>query len=399
MRSLLILVALAAAAADEGLVPLFDGKTLEGWEVCNGFATYRVEDGAIVGTTAEGSPNTFLCTNKEYGDFILEFEVKVDPVLNSGVQIRSRRYPADTEAWFVDGGKVQKHKHAAGRFYGYQVEISTEKEGTSGGIYDEARRGWIHNISSDPQASKAFRDNQWNRYRIVAAGDSIKTWVNGVPCADVVDPLDQSGYIGLQVHAFKGAKPAQVRWRSIRIKDLGRHVWKPLWNGESFEGWTPSGGGEWTIEDGAIHAKSAPNDTRVGFMISDRSFKDLTARVKFKMVKGNSGFFVRADQTTLAAYEVEIGEDKRTGGLWETGGRNWVTGPEDNLAVKTGDWNELTASLHGRRIVFHVNGVKTVDLLNDTAGRLDGHIALQAHGSKWPTEVWFKDIEVLEPGK
>ncbi len=388
--------ALSLCGADDGFVPLFDGKTLRGWEVCNGYATYQVEDGAIVGTTAEGSPNTFLCTKKEYGDFILEFEVKVDPALNSGVQIRSHRYPADTVVRVVENGKVVEHKQEAGRFYGYQVEISNEASATSGGIYDEARRGWLHDISSDPQARVAFKDNEWNRYRVAAVGDSIKTWVNGVPCADLVDPLDQSGFIGLQVHAIEGSRRLQVRWRNIRIKDQGRHVWRRVWDGKTLNGWTKRGGGAWTIEDGALHAVGTTADPRVGFLVSDRDFGDVTARIQLKILKGNSGFFLRADKETLAAYEVEIGADKRTGGFWETGGRNWVTGPEDNLAVKAGEWNEMTASLNGHRIVFHVNGMKTVDLANDTAGRIEGRLALQVHG-KWDTDVWFKDIEVLEP--
>ncbi len=96
---------------------------------------------------------------------------------------------------------------------------------------------------------------------------------------------------------------------------------------------------------------------------------------------------------------MEIDSEKRTGGLWEVRGRNWVTGPEDNAAVRPDEWNELSASLHGDRIVFHVNGVKTVDLPNDTQGRKEGHLALQAHGSKRPTEVWFKDIAILQPVK
>jgi hypothetical protein len=113
-------------------------------------------------------------------------------------------------------------------------------------------------------------------------------------------------------------------------------------------------------------------------------------------LKGNSGFFVRADREKLAAYEVEIDEMARTGGFWETGGRNWVTGPEDNASVVPNEWNELTASLYGHRIVFHLNGVKTVDLPDDVRGRLEGHLALQAHGRR-PTDVWFKDVEILLP--
>jgi len=169
---------------EEGMVPLFDGRTLNGWKQLNGKATYKVEDGMIVGTTVPGSPNSFLCTTKNYGDFILEFEVKVDPELNSGVQIRSHQYEHDVTVHTMGSRGPVTRSWKAGRVHGYQVEISNEATGTSGGIYDEARRGWLANIKDDPAASKAFKDNQWNKYRIEAIGDSIKTFVNGVPCAD-----------------------------------------------------------------------------------------------------------------------------------------------------------------------------------------------------------------------
>jgi hypothetical protein len=396
--ALLAAAALAAAPpAPKPFVPLFDGKTLKGWEVCNGQAKYRVEKGTIVGTTVEGSPNSFLCTAREYGDFVLEFETKTDPALNSGVQIRSHRYGAEQATRIFDGKQIVERKQPAGRVYGYQVEVSNEKAGGSGGIYDEARRGWVANIASDPVASKAFKDNQWNKYRVEAVGDRIRVWVNGVPCADLTDPLDQTGFIGLQVHAYKGEKPLEAAWRNLRIQDLGRHVWKPLWDGKTVNGWKKQGGGEWSIVDGAIRGASLPEDTRVAMLLSEQSFTDLTVRLRYKMTKGNSGFFVRTDPSNMAAYEVEIDEAKGTGGFWETGpnGRKWVTGPEDNAAVKSGDWNELVASLHGHRIVFHVNGARTLFLPDDTAGRTEGVLGLQAHGSRRPTEMFFKDIEVL----
>lgn len=395
------LFAAAVAAQEPRWTPLFDGKTLKGWEVCNGKATYQVEQGAIVGTTAEGSPNSFLCTTKDYGDFVLEFETKTDPALNSGVQVRSHRYPAEQAVRTFDGKVFREVKQLAGRVYGYQVEIANEESRASGGIYDEARRGWLANISSDAAASKAFRDNTWNRYRVVAKGDSIRVWVNDVACANLTDSVDQSGFIALQVHAFRGKTPAQVRWRNLRIQDLGRHVWKPLFDGKSLRGWTKRAGGSFAVEDGAIRAQSVEGDTRIGFVVSDQAFSDITARLKFKMIRGNSGFFLRAEKDTLAGYEVEIDEMKGTGGFWETGasGRKWVTGPEDNAVVKPGEWNELTASLHGHKVVFHVNGIKTMELLDDTPGRLDGHLALQTHGSRRPTEIWFKDIEILVPAQ
>lgn len=209
-----------SAAEQAGWVSLFDGKSLDGWVVRSGFATYKAEDGAIVGTTAKGSPNTFLCTKKDYGDFILEFEVKVDPALNSGVQIRSHTYGKEATQEIVRNGKKRIRKWPAGRVYGYQVEICTETRGKSGGIYDEARRGWLDEIQEGTPASKAFKDGRWNKYRVECRGDSIKTCVNGVPCADLTDSMDASGFIGLQVHQVKGDEKLQVRWRNLRIQEL-----------------------------------------------------------------------------------------------------------------------------------------------------------------------------------
>lgn len=194
------------AKADGGFRPLFDGKSLEGWTQKNGTAKYRVEDGTIVGTTNEGSPNSFLCSDKEYGDFELQFEVKVDNALNSGVQIRSASIPEKNN----------------GRVHGPQVEIATN--GTAGFIYGEALgTGWLSEDRSDAKAQAAFKKGEWNKYRVVAKGKSIKTWVNGVPVADLVDEKSgmPSGFIGLQVHGIpKGAGPYEVRWRNIKIKEL-----------------------------------------------------------------------------------------------------------------------------------------------------------------------------------
>src|SRR5581483_6986768 len=284
MKLLLTLVPLAAAlAADAPFVPMFDGKTLNGWEVCNGSATYTIEKGVITGTTAKGSPNSFLCTKKEYGDFVMEFDVITDPALNSGVQIRSHRYPEEMTVTIFNGKQTIQRKQPKNRVHGYQVEIANEAGGQNGSIYDEARRGWIAMMKPDAPGIKAYHDNQWNHYRVEAKGDSIKTWVNGVQCADLRDPLDQTGFIALQVHQFSGAQPAQVRFRNVRIQDLGRSTWKPVWDGKTLKGWNARGGAEFKVEDGAIHAKSKPDDPAIGFLVSDQAFGDLTIRLKFKM--------------------------------------------------------------------------------------------------------------------
>lgn len=214
---ILALAAAAAAQAEDGFVPLFNGKDLSGWVRRGGQAKYRVEDGAIVGTSVPNTPNTFLCTEKEYGDFILELEFKVDPGLNSGVQIRSQCFDEPRE---VDiGGKT--FKISAGRVHGYQVEIDPSPRAFSGGIYDEGRRGWLADLKNNEAARKAFKPGEWNAFRIECRGNSIRTFINGVPAADLKDDVTSRGFIALQVHGVgKRAEPLEVRWRNIRIKEL-----------------------------------------------------------------------------------------------------------------------------------------------------------------------------------
>jgi hypothetical protein len=198
--------------AADGWVSLFDGKTLEGWTQKNGTAKYEVVGNTIKGTTTEGSPNSFLCSDKEYADFELEFEVKVHNSLNSGVQIRSKTKETNT-------GKF-------GRVYGPQVEIeaSGEKGAEAGYVYGEATgRGWL-TPKARLKPHKHFQDGKWNRFRVVANGNRIQTWINGVAIADLIDDeilkTHPKGFIGLQVHGVKkGTGPFDVSWRNIRIKE------------------------------------------------------------------------------------------------------------------------------------------------------------------------------------
>jgi hypothetical protein len=190
--ALVICLGQSSPADDEGWTPLFDGKTLDGWKVNGGHARYAVEDGTIVGTTVEGSPNTFLCKG-DHKDFVLELEVKCDPRLNSGVQVRSQVYPKDDP----DPEKRQR----AGVVYGPQCEIARKETGTAGRFYDEGRRGkWLDEIK--PEAKDAFKDDGWNRYRIVVQGNRYRSWVNGIAASDFTDDMDRSGFIGLQVHGI-----------------------------------------------------------------------------------------------------------------------------------------------------------------------------------------------------
>ena len=217
--ALLLVAALlpARASAEESWTPLFDGKSLAGWKQHGGKAKYRVEDEQIVGSSVPNTSNSFLCTEKEYGDFILELEFKVDPALNSGVQIRSQVFAEPQEAEI--GGK--KYKFAADRVHGYQVEIDPSDRAYSGGIYDEGRRGWLFDLKNNEQARQAFKKGDWNKFRIECLGDSIKTSLNDVPAADLKDGVTLKGLIALQVHGVGAKEEAlEVRWRNIRIQEL-----------------------------------------------------------------------------------------------------------------------------------------------------------------------------------
>ncbi len=189
-------------AADDGLVSLFDGKSLDGWVQHNGLATYRVEEGTIVGRTAKNSANSFLCTKKDYCDIELRFEVQVDKGLNSGVQIRSR------------SSKDYNNQ----RVHGPQVEIEAAP-GESGYIYSEATgRGWL---SPNQDIKDAYKNDQWNQYRVLAVGPRIQVWINDRLVGDLTDEASsRCGFIGLQVHGVGAKGPFEVRWRNIKIKDL-----------------------------------------------------------------------------------------------------------------------------------------------------------------------------------
>ena len=208
---------------------LYDGHDLTGWVQRGGKAVYTTEGDAIVGTSVAETPNSFLCTDKEYSDFILEYDFKVDPLLNSGVQIRSECFDVPTKLEW----KGKTISIAAGRVHGYQVEIDPSPKRDrwwSAGIYDEGRRGWLYpgedggdEKEFTDQGRKIFKQGDWNHVRVEVRGDSIKTWLNGAPCADIKDSMTPRGFIALQVHSVgKHADLVgkQVRWRNLLITEL-----------------------------------------------------------------------------------------------------------------------------------------------------------------------------------
>lgn len=209
-RLLFLLSALALlchsqiSAQDSEWTSLFDGKSLNGWTQKGGKAKYEIQNGVIVGKTVPNTPNSFLCTEKMYGDFELEVEFKVHRELNCGIQIRSNSLP----------------QYKNGRVHGYQVEIDPSDRAWSGGIYDEARRGWLNSLKNNNTARYAFKQDDWNKYQVLAVGDRIRTWINGVPAADLVDGMTAKGFIALQVHGVgKREDELTISWKNIRLRE------------------------------------------------------------------------------------------------------------------------------------------------------------------------------------
>jgi len=254
----------AGAQQKEQWTPLFDGKTLNGWKTLGGTAKFRVENGEIVGetsTTPGERINTFLCTEKEYGNFILEFEFKCDAEMNSGVQFR---------AFFSDGvvksyqyeidPALTNHKAEQGKPANYDVNgnivpDNKEPRNWTGGIYDERRRGWLCPLTHNPAARAAFKPGKWNKGRIEAYKDGMRTYINGVLAASLVDFMTPNGFIGLQAHWLPEYKKLEVRFRNIMIQDLGL-------NDESAAETPDKFVGEWKDESTGVIVQTA-NDKGV----------------------------------------------------------------------------------------------------------------------------------------
>jgi hypothetical protein len=432
--------ALAAACAtgpsreDEGFVRLFDGESIEGWIQRGGKAVYSVEDGAIVGRTVLDTPNSFLCPPQEYGNFVLELEVKVDPDLNSGVQIRSQSRP----------------DYEDGRVHGYQVEIDPTPRGYSGGIYDEGRRRqFLDSPEGNEVAKKAFRSGEWNAYKIEAVGDRIRTWVNGVPVADLVDGIDRSGFIGLQVHSSE-QEGLEVRWRNLWLKELpevpdGTHPntltseeradgWRLLWDGRTSWGWRSAKGEEfpeegWEIADGVLTVlETGGDESRAGGdIVTVDQYSDFELKVEFKLTPGaNSGikYFVDPElnqgQGSAIGLEFQIlDDDQHPDAKMGHGGNRTVASlydliaaPEDKPIRPVGEWNEAHIVSRGGHVEHWLNGTKVLEyqrgsseyrklvagskykIWKDFGESAQGHILLQDHGNR----VSFRNVKIRELG-
>ncbi len=217
---------------EEGWTDLFDGKTLNGWKIINqdwdnpdSKPEFYVEDNMIVCNTTLNTGGGYLVTERSYDDFILEFDVKIDTSLNSGLQCRSRMWEKDTSTVYVAGdakGTTRLTNWRQGYVWGYQIEVDPSSRAWSGGLYEPGNRGWIVTLANNEPARKAFKPTDWNHFKILMDGNKIQVWVNGVPTVDTTDDMSESGFLGLQFHGAgsEWQKDKKSMWKNIRIKEL-----------------------------------------------------------------------------------------------------------------------------------------------------------------------------------
>ncbi len=442
---LILLIAVTGCTSNkntEPFVDLFDGKTLDGWHILGGEASYEVHGGAIVGTSVLNTQNTFLCSDKIYGDFILEIEYKVDPKLNSGIQIRTNSIP----------------EYKNGRVHGYQIEIDPSDRAWSAGIFEEGRRGWLNNLTENPEAQKAFKQNDWNLYRIEAIADTIKTWINGVPAAHLVDDMTATGFIGLQVHGIgkdKDREGTQVTWKSVKIitDDVEKYAthssigaiytenavlagekgknWKMLWDGKTTNGWRgakldhfPKTG--WEVSDGVLSvlASGGGESEAGGDIVTTEKYSNFELKLDFKITEGaNSGikYYVNTDlnqgKGSSIGLEFQILDDAKhpDAKLGNHDGSRTVSSLYDliqadpNKFVKPiGEWNQARIVSDHNHVEHWLNGNKVLEyerksenyrkLVSESKYKVwenfgepdSGHILLQDHGD----HVSFKNIKI-----
>lgn len=450
-----MLLSSAPSANGAGLEwrPLNPDRSLEGWSV-RGKASYTVEGQDIVGRSIRGAPNSFLITDSTFDDFILEYDVKVDPRLNSGVMVRAESQP----------------DYRNGVVFGYQVEIDSSARAWSGGIYDEQRREWLNTLARNAQARAAFKVGEWNHFRVEALGNRIRTFVNGIAAANLIDDMTPRGFIGLQVHSVDDDPKLaglEARFRNIRIltKDVASAAlppdpaadeynyipnrltdvqvaqgWRPLWDGVSTNGWRganlhgfPDHG--WTIRDGvlSVEAAAAGASTGGGDIVTREEFANFELELDFRIAAGaNSGIKYFVDPQlgstpglsgSAIGLEFQILDDERHPDASQGVRGNRTVGslydliPATNLdepgrtakrVLPPGAWNRARIVAKGCHVEHWLNGVKVVEyergtqmfraLVNNSkykdmrgfGERELGSILLQDHGNA----VSFRSIKI-----
>lgn len=424
-----VLVLLCSCQPNDGWQKLFNGKDFTGFVQLNGEAPYEVVDGCMVGTSVKGQPNSFLATEQSYGDFILEFEVLCDPTLNSGVQFRSQSTP----------------EYNNGRVHGYQCEIDPSERAWSGGIYDEARRGWLVTLTDNTAGQQAYKQNDWNKYRIEAIGNNMRIWLNGINTANLYDDEDASGFIAFQVHGIgndDAKEGKQIKWRNIRIKTenletermqgkLATEVnripnyltdlekadgWKLLFDGKTTNGWRgahkenfPEHG--WTVKDGQliVQKSDGAESTNGGDIVTTDEYGAFELSLEFKITEGaNSGikyFVTEKEKPSGSAFGLEyqiLDDSKHPDAKLYTSvpGSRTLASLYDMIPATNkrfngvGNWNQAVLKVFpDNKVEYWMNGMKTLEYVRGSEAFREA-----VKGSKYAAKM-YNDPEAFGEAK
>lgn len=382
---------------ETGWWEMFGESGMDNFQQLNGKATYELVDGVLIGTSVPDEPNSFLATKDNYSDFILDVDIKVEGQLNSGIQIRSE--------------SIESYRD--GRVHGYQVEIDPSERAWSGGIYDEARRGWLYNQAQNKACGDSFKLGEWNNYWIEAIGSSIRTWVNGVPCSNLKDDMTASGFIAFQVHGVGKHEDRigkRIFWKNARLKTENLEVskklygeelaeisylknqlterevaggWELLFDGSSTEAWIgakstsfPDKG--WSIVDGdlIVHASGGGESAHGGDIVTKKDYGNFELEVDFKMTEGaNSGikyfvdpqlnkgagsaigceFQILDDNAHPDAKEGVLG-NRTLGSLYDM-----IPAPENKRVNGIGNWNRARIVSKDGHVEHWLNNIKLLE--------------------------------------
>jgi hypothetical protein len=396
--AVLTLFAMAVQAQNGNWKNLFNGKDLSGWKAVAGKATFEVKDGVIEGTAVHGTGNTFLVSEEMYTDFILEVDLKINHISsNSGIMARGQFDPAA--------------RNGEGLVFGYQIEADPTPRAWSGGIYDEARRGWFYTLDLNPAAKSAFKMGEWNTYRIEAIGNTIKTWINGQEVAYFMDDMDAKGFIGLQVHSIqkKEDEGRKTYFRNVRIQTENlkpipfkgdvfvvstlknklsdfekKNGWKLLFDGKTSKGWVgaykttfPEKG--WNINDGilTIQKSDGSESNTFGDIVTKEMYSAFDLAFDFKITEGaNSGvkYFVTLSEENKGSaigLEYQILDDAKHPDAKQgiDGNRTLASlydlikaNKQPRFVRKPGEWNQGRIVVYpDNKVEHYINGVKVVE--------------------------------------
>lgn len=428
--AVLTLLSLTVQAQTGNWKNLFNGKDLSGWKAVAGKATFEVKDGVIEGTAVHGTGNTFLVTDQMYTDFILEVDLKINHISsNSGIMARGQFDPAA--------------RNGQGLVYGYQIEADPTPRAWSGGVYDEARRGWFYPLDLNPAAKSAFKMGEWNTYRIEAIGNTIKTWINGQEIAYFVDDMDAKGFIGLQVHSIQNKEDEgrKTYFRNVRIQtenlkpipfkgdvfvvstlkneltDLEKkNGWKLLFDGKTNKGWVgaykntfPEKG--WNIQDGilTIQKSDGSESNSFGDIVTTEMYSAFDLAFDFKITEGaNSGvkYFVtlsEGNKGSAIGLEYQILDDVNHPDAKQgiDGNRTLASlydlikaNKQPRFVRKPGEWNQGRIVVYpDNRVEHYINGVKVIEYVRGSKEYRD-LVAISKY-KVWPNFGEAKEGRIL----